>query len=209
MRELEWTQDWGIAQNKAASTLGRYIKGYLARKQVEKIRKDNDEEAEARRQVEGSKAQVHTGGSPGSLGGDLEAECFRAQVAALAQMSRVGWDGETMTRNPNDILKAKWRARRVLLDLSHFEVADLLADVTQLPQYRQIFEQAGISGKRLLNINMNVLTQLGLRQHGHQKIYFAAIKEVQKYCDDMEHVPASQYYPDRIPNNLRFGPNSF
>ncbi|KAK3259362.1 hypothetical protein CYMTET_31634 [Cymbomonas tetramitiformis] len=107
-------------------------------------------------------------------------------------MSRVGWDGETMTRNPNDILKAKWRARRVLLDLSYFEVADLLADVTQLPQYRQIFEQAGISGKRLLNINMNVLTQLGLRQHGHQKIYFAAIKEVQKYCDDMEHVPASQ-----------------
>ncbi|KAK3244656.1 hypothetical protein CYMTET_45739, partial [Cymbomonas tetramitiformis] len=88
MKEPEWTQDWGIAQNAAASTLGRYIKGYLARKQVEKIRKDNDEEAEARRQVEsvqGSEAQVLTEGSAGSLGGDLDAECFRAQIAALAQ----------------------------------------------------------------------------------------------------------------------------
>ena len=59
------------------------------------------------------------------------------------------------------------------------------------------------AGKRLLVMSAPALAQLGIRQHDHQKIHLAAIMEIQKYCNDMEYVPADQYYPDKLEDRER------
>jgi len=201
------------AEEAAAKVLQAHLLGYMARKQMEKMRQEQEHEtvsvkraqAAANMQAESDDNETRDVSrlSASHPAQELRKRCQSSQSLALAYVSAIGWGDTTPYNDTARFIAAKWRARRHVLGMSENEVADLMANVTGLVQYKQVFITAFIHGGRILNICAPALAQLGIRQHDHQKIHFSAIREIQKYCMDMEYVPSNQRYPDKVEDTER------
>mmetsp|Transcript_22764 Transcript_22764/g.38052 ORF Transcript_22764/g.38052 Transcript_22764/m.38052 type:complete len:299 (+) Transcript_22764:229-1125(+) len=188
--------------------------GYMARKQMEKLRGEQQDEMVAIKQADaatkiqahqrGRSARVHTAVALSVPAAELRRKCQHSQTLALTYVSKIGWgEGQAPTYETQRFLAAKWRARRYVIKMDQHQVAEMLAEVTGLPQYKQVFIAAYIHGKRFLTLSAEAFTQLGVRQHDHRKIHYSAVCEIQKYCNDMEYVPADFMYPDKYEDSMR------
>eukprot|EP00238_Polyblepharides_amylifera_P011459 CAMPEP_0196577104 /NCGR_PEP_ID=MMETSP1081-20130531/6227_1 /TAXON_ID=36882 /ORGANISM="Pyramimonas amylifera, Strain CCMP720" /LENGTH=296 /DNA_ID=CAMNT_0041895921 /DNA_START=59 /DNA_END=949 /DNA_ORIENTATION=+ len=213
--DIEFHRHLKKEQEASNKLKGKWL-GYLTRKQLKKLRVEHEQELLAVKQAavasllteyERTTSRPRTREDlyrPSTIvAQELLNDCQYAQSIALSYISKEGWAGLTPTDEVESYVAAKWRARRHVLALTAPEVADLLANASGLPQYRQVFESAFIHGKRLMTLDAPSLSQLGIRQHDHRKIFFSAITEIQRYCDDMEYVPSDQLYPDVVEDNMK------
>ena len=70
------------------------------------------------------------------------------------------------------------------------QCSDFLTSVTAMRPYSSAF--SAINGKAILRMSINSLSSIGITQFEHQRVIWAAVAELQQFCNQIEYVPADE-----------------
>ena len=200
-----------LTEEAAAIVIGKYAKGYLTRKEVEEYKaelagemaKEEAEREEKAASLIGAAAkgriqkkkfeEMKKASKAEKKPVPLDFEIALSKKFALKKLEAMsGLQGlENMHMNGDlDMVATKKRVKSEVEGWSGAQCSDFLTSVTAMRAYSVAF--SAINGKAILRMSINSLSSMGIKQFDHQRIVWAAVKELQEFCNNIEYVPADE-----------------
>ncbi|QDZ18528.1 hypothetical protein HOP50_02g10320 [Chloropicon primus] len=204
-------EDLGLTEEEAAIVIGKYAKGYVARKEVEAHKKEREEQrlkeqaeaeekaasligaaAKGRLQKKKFEELKKASQEEGNKKPTIDFEIALSTKFALKKLEAMsGLQGlEKMQGDASDQVAIKKRVKAEVEGWSGSQCSDFLTSVTAMRPYSTAF--SAINGKAILRMSINSLSSMGVKQFDHQRIVWAAVKELQRFCNNIEYVPADE-----------------
>ena len=207
--ENEAGEGLALSEEAAAIVIGRYAKGYLSRKEVEAYKREREErrlreqrEAEERaatrigaaakgriqkKKFEELKSQRKAEGKKPAT---IDFEIALSRKFALKKVEAMSGAHGLDTMGGELLVATKKRVRAEVESWTGDQCSDFLTSVTAMRPYSSAF--SAINGKAILRMSINSLSSIGITQFEHQRVIWAAVAELQQFCNQIEYVPADE-----------------
>ena len=205
--------DLSLTEEAAALVIGKYAKGYLTRKEVEQYKaelesqraKEQAEMEERAATLIGAKAKGHLQKKKfqemkkvkeeENKNSKKEAVPLDFEIALSKRFATKKLEAMTGIKRLEDVSQVdlvaiKLRVKSQVESWSGAECSDFLTSVTAMRAYSHAF--SAIGGKAILRMTINSLSSVGIKQFDHQRIIWAAVKELQDFCNKIEYIPADE-----------------
>ncbi|WZN63306.1 SAM domain-containing protein [Chloropicon roscoffensis] len=139
--------------------------------------------------------ELAQGGGEPAQGGGEEARHDRLRDCPVEEVRAE--EGEAMsgahgldTMGGELLVATKKRVRAEVGSWTGDQCSDFLTSVTAMRPYSSTF--SAINGKAILRMSINSLSSIGITQFEHQRVIWAAVAELQQFCNQIEYVPADE-----------------
>ena len=207
--EVGTEEGTGLTEDDAAVVIGKYAKGYVARKEVQRYKAElaeiklaaqlEKEEkaasligAAAKGRIERKKYMERKKENAGNEGTQIDFEIALSRKFAMKKLEAMsGLPGlDRLEGDSFDVVATKKRVKAEVEAWSGGQCSDFLTSVTAMRPYSAAF--SAINGKAILRMSINSLSSIGIKLFDHQRIVWAAVKELQDFCNNIEYVPADE-----------------
>lgn len=205
METEELDRDLSLDEEAAAIVIGKYAKGYITRKEVEQIKRNREEEmireieekaavrigAAAKGRIQRKKFEQMKSEQSGRKPLPLDFEMALSKKFAINKIeSMSGLKVVDNLGGDSDVVATKLRVKAEVEAWSGEQCSEFLTSVTAMRPYSEAF--CAINGSAMLRMSINSLSSIGIKQFDHQRIIWAAVKELQQFCNNIEYIPADE-----------------